>query len=90
MALRISVSSNALNGSTLPQHHEYLWFRSAWLWARQGGDYTVFCLLVFAACIMMTGVDTLIDRPRDQWMLFWFPIALLLAYQGSAGRAGND
>ena len=55
-------------------------FRQAWLWGRQSGDYTLFSLLVFAACTMMTGVDTLIDRPRDQWMLFWLPLALLLAY----------
>jgi len=43
-------------------------------------------MLVFTTCIMMTGVDTLIARPRDQWMLFWFPLALLLAYQSKAPR----
>ncbi len=57
-------------------------FRSAWLRGRQRGDYTVFCILVFTACIMMTGVDTLIARPRDQWLLFWLPLALLLGYAG--------
>jgi len=57
-------------------------FRSAWLRGRQQGDYTVFCILVFTACIMMTGVDTLIARPRDQWLLFWLPVALLLGYSG--------
>ena len=59
-------------------------FRSAWSWGRERGDYSVFCILLFAACTMLTGVDTLIDRPRDQWMLFWFPLALLLSYQSGA------
>jgi O-antigen ligase len=57
-------------------------FRSAWRWGRQRGDYTVFCILVFTSCIMMTGVDTLIARPRDQWLSFWLPLALLLGYPG--------
>lgn len=55
--------------------------RQALSLGRRGGDYTVFCMLLFAACTMMTGVDALIDRPRDQWMLFWLPMALLLSYQ---------
>jgi O-antigen ligase len=59
-------------------------FRYAWLRGRQLGDYTVFCMLVFTSCIMMTGVDTLIARPRDQWMLFWLPLAMLLGYAGKA------
>jgi len=65
-------------------------FRSAWSWGVQQRDYTIFCMLLFTACIMMTGVDTLIARPRDQWMLFWFPLALLLAYQGVATRSRPD
>jgi hypothetical protein len=51
---------------------------------RQRGDYSIFCVLVFAACALMTGVDSLIERPRDQWMLFWFPLALILSYQSGA------
>jgi O-antigen ligase len=62
-------------------------FRNAWSWGDQRRDYTVFCLLVFTACTMMTGVDTLIARPRDQWMLFWLPLALLLSYQSMAPRS---
>jgi len=56
-------------------------FRYAWSRGKQQGDFSVFCILLFAACTMMTGVDTLIERPRDQWMLFWFPLALLISYQ---------
>lgn len=64
-------------------------FRYAWLLGRREGDYTIFCILLFAALTMMTGVDSLIDRPRDQWMLFWFPLALLLSYPtpGPAAQA---
>jgi len=61
--------------------------RNAWSWGRQQQDYTVFCMFIFAACVMMTGVDTLIARPRDQWMLFWFPLALLISYQSSTSRS---
>jgi O-antigen ligase len=43
------------------------------------GDYTVLCIFLYCALAMLTGVDILIDRPRDQWMLFWFPLALALA-----------
>ena len=61
-------------------------FRHAWSLGQQRGDFSIFCILIFAVCTMMTGVDTLIERPRDQWMLFWFPLALLLSYQSGASR----
>lgn len=61
-------------------------FRCAWRHAQRHSDYTILCILLFTACIMMTGVDTLIARPRDQWMVFWFPLALLLAYQAVPPR----
>lgn len=60
--------------------------RQAWQLGRQRQDYTLFCLWIFAACAMVTDFDTLIDRPRDQWMLFWFPLALTLAYQSAVSR----
>ena len=65
-------------------------FRQALSLGRRGRDYTVFCMLLFVACTMMTGVDTLIDRPRDKWMLFWLPLALLLSYQTLAPREKPD
>jgi O-antigen ligase len=58
-------------------------FRHAWSLARTGGNYTVFCLLLFAATVMITDLDTLIARPREQWMLFWFPLAMVLALQNA-------
>jgi len=65
-------------------------FLHAWSWGRQQRDFTIFCMLVFAASTMMTGVDSLIARPRDQWMLFWLPLALLLAYQSMTSRSQPD
>lgn len=53
--------------------------RASWRVGEKHGDYRFFCMLLFTACAMMTGVDSVIDRPKDQWMLFWFPMALLLA-----------
>jgi len=57
----------------------YVSLRSAYSLGRNGGGYTVFCLLLFAILTMTTDLATLIERPRDQWMLFWFPLALLLS-----------
>ena len=65
-------------------------FRHAWLWGQQQGDFRIFCILIFAVCTMMTGVDTLIERPRDQWMLFWFPLALLISYQSGPSNSRFD
>jgi hypothetical protein len=44
-------------------------------------------MLLFVAATMMTGVDTLIERPRDQWMLAWFPLALIISYQPHSAAA---
>ncbi len=51
----------------------------AWQLGRREGNYSAFCILLFAALVMTTDLDTLIERPREQWMLFWFPLALVLA-----------
>ena len=63
-------------------------FHHAWSWGQQQGDFSIFCILIFAVCTMMTGVDTLIGRPRDQWMLFWFPLALLISYRSKPSPSG--
>ncbi|MEM9254114.1 MAG: O-antigen ligase family protein [Pseudomonadota bacterium] len=51
----------------------------AWQLGQSSGNYVVLCILMYCSLAMLTGVDTLIERPRDQWMLFWFPFALLLS-----------
>ena len=63
-------------------------FHHAWAWGQQQGDFSIFCILIFTVCTMMTGVDTLIERPRDQWMLFWFPLALLISYRSKPSPSG--
>lgn len=65
-------------------------FRYALSFGRRQGDYTIFCMLIFVVCTMMTGVDTLIDRPRDKWMLFWFPLGLLLSYEALRPPYGTN
>jgi hypothetical protein len=54
---------------------------------RETGNFTVFAILVFCVLVMQTGVNGLISRPRDQWMVFWFPLALLVSYQTPVSRA---
>jgi O-antigen ligase len=53
----------------------------AWRLGQEQDNFVVLGILLFAMSVMLTGVDTLIGRPRDQWMLFWFPLALLISYQ---------
>lgn len=61
--------------------------RQAWRLGKEQGDFVVLGMLLFTMCAMLTGVDTLVDRPRDQWMLFWFPLALLISYQATDRQA---
>jgi O-antigen ligase len=56
-----------------------LWY--AYRLGKETGNFTILALLVFCVLVMQTGVNSLISRPRDQWMLFWFPLALLISYQ---------
>jgi O-antigen ligase len=56
----------------------YVASRQAWETGQREGDMTI---------VMLTGVDTLIERPRDQWILFWLPVVLLLANFSGAGSS---
>jgi O-antigen ligase len=60
--------------------------RRAWHLGKEHGDFAILSIFLFSACVMFTGVDTLVDRPREQWMLFWFPLALLISYQVTGSR----
>ena len=60
--------------------------RQAWRLGQEHGDFAILSILLFSAGVMFTGVDTLVDRPREQWMLFWFPLALLISYQITGSR----
>lgn len=59
----------------------------AWRLGQEQRNYVVLAILIFTMGAMATGVDTLIARPIDQWMLFWFPLALLMSYQTIATHA---
>ena len=61
--------------------------RRAWQLGAERGDSLVLCLFVFAVIAFTTDLDTLIDRPREQWLLFWLPLALLFSYQRGAPDA---
>jgi O-antigen ligase len=65
----------------------YVASRQAWETGQREGDMTIFCILLFTMTVMLTGVDTLIERPRDQWILFWLPVVLLLANFSGAGSS---
>ena len=56
---------------------------------KETGNFTILAILVFCVLVMQTGVNSLIARPRDQWMLFWFPLALLISYQTPSRRLSD-
>ena len=53
---------------------------------RSSGDGTLFASLVFAMVWLATSGDRLIDRPKELWFLFWFPVAIVIA-AGPAAKA---
>ena len=53
---------------------------------RSSGDGTLFASLVFAMVCLATSGDRLIDRPKELWFLFWFPVAIIIA-AGPAAKA---
>ena len=46
---------------------------------RSSGDGTLFASLVFAMVCLATSGDRLIDRPKELWFFFWFPVAMIIA-----------
>ncbi|MGW8229154.1 MAG: O-antigen ligase family protein [Gammaproteobacteria bacterium] len=65
-----------------------LWY--AYRLGKETGNFTILALLVFCVLVMQTGVNSLISRPRDQWMVFWFPLALLISYQTPLGKRSHS
>jgi O-antigen ligase len=51
--------------------------RRAWRAARASGDYALLALLCFGLIYMLISTDTLITRPRELWVVLWFPVGLL-------------
>ncbi len=61
-------------------------YRQAWRLWREQGRFVVFGILIFSTGVMLTAVDDVITRPREEWMVFWFPLALLISYQTISAR----
>jgi O-antigen ligase len=56
---------------------------------RASGDYALLALLCFGLIYMLTSTDTLITRPRELWVILWFPLGLLAGQRLAAGRQGS-
>jgi len=61
-------------------------FQQAWRLGKEEGRFVVFSMLIFSTGVMLTSVDDVITRPREEWMVFWFPLALLISYQTILAR----
>jgi O-antigen ligase len=61
-------------------------FQQAWRLGKEEGRFVVFSILIFSTGVMLTAVDDVITRPREEWMVFWFPLALLISYQTILAR----
>ena len=46
---------------------------------RSSGDGTLLASLVFAMVCLATSGDRLLDRPKELWFFFWFPVAMIIA-----------
>jgi O-antigen ligase len=53
---------------------------------RAVGDYGLLALLCFGLLYMLTSTDALITRPRELWVILWFPLGLLAGQRLAAGR----
>jgi len=54
--------------------------RAASRLARKNGDPIYLILIVFGFICMTADTDLLITRPRELWIIFWLPLALILAW----------
>jgi O-antigen ligase len=43
-------------------------------------------LLLYGMICMLTATDQMITRPRELWMIFWLPVALLLAHTANGNQ----
>ena len=53
--------------------------RAALRLARKHGDPIYLILIVFGFICMTADTDLLITRPRELWIIFWLPLAMILA-----------
>jgi O-antigen ligase len=53
---------------------------------RASGDHALLALLCFGLIYMLTSTDALITRPRELWVILWFPLGLLAGQRLAADR----
>jgi O-antigen ligase len=39
------------------------------------------CMLIFGLVCVLVSMDQIVTRPRELWLLLWFPLACLMAYE---------
>jgi len=62
---------------------------------REKGSYVYFSLLVFGLVYMIFDTDRLLTRPRELWVVLWWPLALVLSdsvvpVRGPLSESVND
>lgn len=60
--------------------------RAASALAREYGDPIYLILIVFGFICMTADTDQLITRPRELWIIFWLPLAMILARTPASAR----
>jgi O-antigen ligase len=48
---------------------------------RQDGDPAFLAYLLFGFICMSADTDQLVTRPRELWVIFWWPLAMIIAYR---------
>lgn len=59
-------------------------FWSGFRRAKTSGDLLLMCLFLYGALWIGPNGDILIHHPKPFWLFFWFPLALILAWQSGA------
>jgi hypothetical protein len=61
---------------------------------RQDGDPAFLAYLLFGFICMLADTDQLVTRPRELWIIFWWPLAMIIAYRvsqrASPAGSGNE
>ncbi len=53
---------------------------------RESGNYRLLALLIYGMACMLPDGDRLLNRPREEWLFLWLPLALVLAEQCARQR----
>ncbi|MEZ5570350.1 MAG: O-antigen ligase family protein [Halioglobus sp.] len=61
----------------------------AWRLYRQSGERIYLALLLFGLTSIAMDYDRLLLKPRELWLFFWVPVALIMATYPARGEAGS-